>query len=78
MNITIRDEAKRVEASMELFLWKEKRSDSVYLKGKDASGNTWSIMEITNSGVRLMTGIPSHTGWPIKLVSNTTGTIKVR
>ena len=78
MNITIRDEKEVNEPSMELFLWKEKRGSGVYLKGRDASGSTWTIAEMTPTGLRLMTGIPSHTGWTLDLTSCGTGKIKVR
>ena len=79
MKITIRDQKRteKTEPTMELWLSRNHNFGGVELKATDASGHTWTLLNIGESGIELFTGIPLSTGWPISEIGDWgTGKIK--
>lgn len=64
MKVKILESKKdKSEPVMELFL--EDTGDEVFLRGKDYTGEVWTIAAISSEGVRFVSSIPANTGWPI-------------
>lgn len=51
------------EPVMELFL--EDVGDEVCVRGKDHTGEIWTIAIIDSRGMRFVGSIPTKTGWPL-------------